>query len=244
MQRIVLTVLLALLATAGHGARATTTDSAFQADVHDRSSLQRGARIFVNYCLSCHSAAYMRFSRLAADLGVPEELVQEKLMFTTDKIGDTMKVAMTATDGEAWFGARPPDLSVIARARGAGWLYRFFTTFYLDPERPNGVNNLTFRDTAMPHALWDLQGWQRAVAQPREDAAQGHEVVGLELAEPGKLTDEAYRELVGDLVNFLVYLGEPVRAARERMGIGVLLYLVVFLVVAFLLKNEYWKDVH
>ncbi len=237
MQGIVLAILLTLAAAPWYGVQA----AAFESDVHDRASLQRGARVFVNYCLSCHSASYMRFSRLAADLDLSEVLVQERLMFATDKIGNTMNIAMSGSDAEAWFGVRPPDLSVIARARGDDWLYRFLTSFYLDASRPTGVNNLVFRDTAMPHVLWELQGWQRPIVRP--GAGGGSEITGLELVKPGTLDEAAYRGLVGDLVNFLVYLGEPVRAARERMGVGVLLFLAVFLVVAILLKREYWKDI-
>lgn len=241
---IALMILLSLQSAPWDAARAVTIDSGFEADVNDKASLQRGARVFVNYCLSCHSATYMRFSRLAADLAIPEELVRKDLMFATDKIGDTMDVAMKAGDAEAWFGVRPPDLSVIARARGADWLYRFLTTFYLDTSRPNGVNNLVFKDTAMPHVLWELQGWQKAMLGPATDGSGRQDIIGLELEKPGTLDEKGYSGLVADLVNFLVYLGEPGRAARQRVGFGVLLFLAVFLVVAVYLKKEYWKDVH
>ncbi len=218
-----------------------------EVDLGDRASLQRGARTFVNYCVSCHSAAYMRYSRLAEDLGLSEDLVEDNLMFTTDKIGETMQVAMRSSDAERWFGGvAPPDLSVIARARGADWLYTFLLTFYEDRDRPAGVNNLAFKDTAMPHVLWELQGLQRPVTEQVSDAhGEAHErITGFELAVPGRLDESEYRALVRDLVGFMVYLGEPVKLVRYRLGFWVLAFLVVFTVLAYLLKREYWKDVH
>jgi ubiquinol-cytochrome c reductase cytochrome c1 subunit len=216
----------------------------YDADLGDRASLQRGARLFVNYCLSCHSASYMRFNRLGRDLGIPEDVLLENLMFGTDKPGDTMTVAMQSADAERWFGVAAPDLSVTARARGDDWLYTYFMTFYRDPKRPTGVNNLAFRDVAMPHVLWELQGWQRAVPaeKPQDGAAAGIE--RLELETPGKLEPKEYERAVRDLVNFLVYLGEPVKLQRATIGGWVLLYLFVLLVVVYLLKREYWRDVH
>lgn len=216
----------------------------YDADLDDRASLQRGARLFVNYCLSCHSAAYMRFNRLGRDLGIPEEVLLENLMFGTDKPGDTMTVAMQPQDAERWFGVAAPDLSVTARARGDDWLYSYFMTFYRDPKRPTGANNLQFRDVAMPHVLWELQGWQRLV--PGEGGEDGgtHGVGQLELTTPGTLTPKEYERAVRDLVNFLVYLGEPVKLQRATIGGWVILYLLVLLVVVYLLKREYWRDVH
>ncbi|NNE37096.1 MAG: cytochrome c1, partial [Gammaproteobacteria bacterium] len=135
----------------------------FTADLSNQEALQRGARTFVNYCLTCHSASYMRYNRMGEDLGIPDDILLENFMFGTDKIGDTMNIAMSAESGEKYFGIAPPDLSVTARARGAEWLYNYFMTFYLDPSKPTGVNNLVFKDVAMPHVLWELQGWQQAV---------------------------------------------------------------------------------
>ena len=209
-------------------------------DPGDDESLQRGARIFVNYCFSCHSASYMRFSRVAEDLSLSDKLVINNLMFVTDKIGNTMNVAMQPKEAEAWFGVAPPDLSVIARSRGADWLYSFFTSFYSDPIRPSGVNNLVFKDTAMPHVLWELQGFQELVQEV--DAEK--KITSLKLATPGKLDEKEYQRTVNDLVNFLVYLGEPVTQERKRVGFWVLLFLAVFAVITFLLKKEYWKDIH
>ncbi|MGQ0657029.1 MAG: cytochrome c1 [Chromatiales bacterium] len=215
-------------------------------DLGDKASLQRGAQTFVNYCLSCHSASYARYSRLAEDLEIPEEVVTANMMFVTDKVGNTMNVAMRKDDAENWFGVPPPDLSVIARSRGADWLYTFLLTFYLDPARPTGVNNLAFKDTAMPHVLWELQGLQRPVV---DDGSESHskgtgQISRTELATPGRLTETAYRQTVRDLVNFLVYLGEPARLVRYRVGFWAMLFLIGFFCLAYQLKKEYWKDVH
>jgi ubiquinol-cytochrome c reductase cytochrome c1 subunit len=174
------------------------------------------------------------------DLGLPEEAVQKNLLFgTARKPSSTMKVAMRPRDASTWFGVAPPDLSVIARARGADWLYSYLLDYYLDPGRPNGVNNLTFPDTAMPHVLWDLQGLQRRVEGEGE-----HGAPKLELVTPGKLSPEQYQRTVADLVTFLVYIGEPAKLVRYKVGALVLVFLVIFTVLAYLLKKEYWKDVH
>ena len=212
----------------------------------DTNGLQNGAKLFVNYCLSCHSAAYMRYSRLSQDLGIEEDLVASNLMFTSDKIGDTMQVAMKGSDAAAWFGIAPPDLSVIARSRGANWLYSFLTTFYVDESKPTGVNNLQFTDTAMPHVLWELQGLQRPITETETDAhGEAHEkIVGLEPITEGLMSAADYREAVRDLVTFLVYMGEPAKLVRHKMGAWVISFLLVFLICAYLLKREYWKDVH
>jgi ubiquinol-cytochrome c reductase cytochrome c1 subunit len=232
-----------------HGAALAKGDGAtmqYEADLSNRESLQRGAQLFVNYCLSCHSAAYMRYNRLGRDLDIPENLLKANLMFGTDKTGETMTVAMNPQDAEQWFGVPPPDLSVTARARGASWLYNYFMSFYLDPARPAGVNNLVFKDVAMPHVLWELQGWQQPIIT-EETAADGtvmHVVSDLELVSPGRLDEAGYQRAVGDLVNFLVYLGEPIQLKRHRIGAWVIAYLLVLLVVVYLLKREFWKDVH
>lgn len=207
-------------------------------DLHDQQSLQRGARLFVNYCVSCHSASHMRYSRLAKDLGLSEKEVAENLMFATDKIGDTMRVAMRPDDGEAWLGIRPPDLSTIARSRGPDWLYTFLNAFYEDPSRATGVNNLLIKDTAMPHALWELQGTQQRKADGSTGLAQ------LALIAPGKLSEADYRRAVTDLVNFLAYVGEPIKLVRQNLGFWVVGFLVVLLVVVYQLKQEYWKNIH
>lgn len=239
--------LLPLLALLSSGAYAATSGNLMHADVDlgNRASLQRGARTFVNYCVSCHSAGYARYSRVATDLGIPESVVAQSMMFTTEKVGDTMQVAMRKEDGEAWFGISPPDLSVVARARGADWLTTFLSTFYLDPKRPTGVNNLAFKDTAMPHVLWELQGLKRPSMETRVEG--GHETVhitGLETVSAGLESDETYAGTVRDLVNFLVYLGEPAKLVRYKVGFWVMLFLFGFFWIAYLLKKEYWRDVH
>ena len=215
-----------------------------EVDLSDQTSLQRGAKLFTNYCLSCHSAAYMRFNRMGQDLGISDDVLKTNFMFGADKVGDTMQIAMNKADAERYFGVAPPDLSVIARARGADWLYTYFKTFYIDEKRPFGVNNLMFRDVGMPHVLWKLQGRQRLNA-PEDDSehhAPGYE--DLQLITPGTQTEEEYDQTVRDLVNFMVYMGEPIKLKRTRIGIWVMVYLFIFLIVAYLLKKEYWRDVH
>ncbi len=215
-------------------------------DVANTASLQRGARNFVNYCMGCHSAKYVRYSRLAADLGLTEAQVMENLMFTGDAIHDTMQIALPQDAAARWFGTAPPDLSLIARARGTDYIYSFLKSFYLDPKRPTGVNNLVLPGTSMPHVLWELQGYQAAVYDGESDPA--HDAVhkkfkGFELAQPGLLTPAEYDQFVRDTVNFLDYIGEPMQLQRRSLGFYVLGFLLVFFLLAFLLKKEYWKDV-
>ena len=219
-------------------------------DLSDRKSLQRGARTFVNYCLSCHSASFMRYNRLGRDLHISESVLRENFMFGTDKTGDTMTVALNRLEAEKYFGVAPPDLSVTARSRGADWLYTYLMTFYRDKTRPNGVNNLAFEDTAMPHVLWELQGWQEPVYREEihEDGSIGKVIDHLEVVaepadKPGPYQDETYGETVADLVNFMVYLGEPIKLKREKIGAWTITYLLVLLVLVYLLKREYWRDV-
>lgn len=244
MSGIRLFVVACLIAAPAFAAAAGTMR--FHTDLSNQQSLQRGARLFVNYCLSCHSAAFMRYNRVGADLGIPESVLKANLMFGTDKPGDTMMVAMNPQEAERWLGVAPPDLSVIARARGADWLYQYFMTFYRDPTRPTGVNNLAFKDVAMPHVLWELQGWQRPVYREEQgDGGEAFQLVDhLELESPGLLTEEEYAAAVTDLVNFLVYLGEPIKLKRYTIGFWVIVYLLILLVIVYLLKREYWRDVH
>ena len=215
-------------------------------DVTDKASLQRGARIFMNYCMGCHSAAYMRYNRIGEDLGIEESILQSNLMFGTEKSGDTMTIAMQKGDAEKFFGTAAPDLSVIARSRGADWLLSYFMTFYRDDSRPFGVNNLAFKDVAMPHVLWELQGIQKPVYKTvqKEDGTQQEVIDHLELETPGTLDSEGYQNTVNDLVNFLVYVGEPAQIQRKNIGVAVILYLLVLLVIVYMLKKEYWKDIH
>jgi ubiquinol-cytochrome c reductase cytochrome c1 subunit len=221
----------------------------------DPASLQRGAQVFVNYCMGCHSANYMRYNRLT-DLGLTEPQILDNLVFTGVKVGDLMKTAMDARDSKEWFGAPPPDLTVIARARasgagsGADWLYSYLRGFYRDPSRPNGWNNTVFPNVGMPHVLWQLQGEQvlkteaRTIPVGSQGDVEQREVQKLVLSKPGAMKPAEYDRMVADLVNYLSYMSEPVRSFRVRLGIYVLLFLGVLLVLAYLVKNEYWKDIH
>ncbi len=204
----------------------------------DTAALQNGAKVFVNYCLSCHSASYMRYNRLK-DIGLSDDQVRENLLFTADKVGEPMKISMQRAEAKQWFGAAPPDLTVIARARasefgsGSDWLYTYLRTFYRDETRPTGWNNVAFSNVGMPHVLWELQGEQ---------------VMGddhhLKLVKPGKLKPEEYDALVADLVGFLKYMGEPVGEFRKNLGIAVLIVLSLLFVLSYALKREFWKDIH
>ena len=216
-------------------------------ELGDRASLQRGAKLFINYCAGCHSAQFMRYSQLGRDLGLTEEQVRANLMFSTDKPGDPIHATVSDADAGAWFGQPPPDLSLTARARGADWIYTYLMTFYRDENRPFGANNLVFPDVAMPHVLVDLQGVQvRKDPGGADDQGSGATSAMdlLELAEPGRMNVAEYRRTVRDLVNFLVYLGEPAKLHRYTIGGWVLLFLIVFFVISRLLYKEYWKDVH
>jgi ubiquinol-cytochrome c reductase cytochrome c1 subunit len=211
-------------------------------DLRDQASLQRGARMFVNYCLSCHSAAYMRYNRMGHDLEIPEPLLKEDLMFASDKTGDLMQVAMPAEDGKEWFNVAPPDLTLVTRYRGAQWVYDYLHGFYRDETTSTGWNNVVFPNVAMPNVLYLLQGTQRAVFQTKPDGTKVFD--HFELQRPGSMDAQEYDNTVRDLTNFLVYLGEPARLVRYRIGAYTLIFLAVFFVFVYLLKKEYWKDVH
>ncbi len=215
-------------------------------DPYDKESLQRGAEYFANYCFNCHAISYMRFNRIAEDIDMTEDEVREKLMFTGAKFGDTMKIAMSEKSAEQWFGTAPPDLSVVSRSRGPNWLYTYLRSFYKDTERPWGVNNSIFKDVAMPHVLYELQGLQVPIYDTRvsDDGASHQYISGYELAEKGQLTPAEFDVFVTDLVNFLAYVGEPAKTTRLSLGKWVLGFLAVFFVITLLLKKEYWKDLH
>jgi ubiquinol-cytochrome c reductase cytochrome c1 subunit len=216
-----------------------------EVDLSNQTSLQRGAKTFANYCLSCHSAAYMRYNRMGKDLGISDDVLKTNFMFGTDKVGETMKIAMSPSDADKFFGVVPPDLSVIARSRGADWLYSYFKTFYVDESRPFGVNNITFKDVGMPHVLWQLQGIQRLTELAHEDGVHHSPTYDdLEIITPGSQNEEEYDRTVRDLVNFLVYLGEPIKLKRTKIGVWVMVYLFIFMIITYLLKKEYWRDVH
>ena len=214
------------------------------ADIKNTESLQRGARNFMNYCSGCHSLTYLRYNRLAADLGIPASELPT-LMFTSDKAFDTINSSMPK-DSEGWFGKQPPDLSLIARARGVDYLYSYMKGFYVDKTRPWGVNNLYLPSAAMPDVLAQLHGLQKPVFknEPDDHGSARMVLVGVDTMTPGALKPEEYDQFVRDIANFLDYAGEPVKDKRQSMGVFVTLFLLVFFVFAYLLKKEYWKDVH
>jgi len=211
-------------------------------DLSDKASLQRGARIFVNYCLSCHSAGYMRYNRMGHDLGISDELVKENLLFAADKVGELMTAVMPKADAKTWFGVAPPDLSLVTRSRGPKWFYTYMRSFYLDNKSPSGWNNTVFPHVAMPHVLYEWQGHQRAVF--KKDAHGAELFESFELERPGSMSADEYNNAMRDLTNFMVYLGEPAKLVRYKIGIYVLIFLAFFSVFAYLLKKEYWKDIH
>jgi len=247
IKKILLAVLLcpALALAAGPSVRLDRAP----VDPSDAASLQRGAQVFVNYCLNCHSANYMRYNRLQ-DIGLTEQQIRDNLVFTDAKVGDLMKIAMDPKLAREWFGNAPPDLSVIARSRaspagsGADWLYTYMRSFYRDTSRPMGWNNVVFPNVGMPHVLYELQGEQ--VLQDVKVQGPGYPVTvqRLALAKPGTLSPVEYDRMAADLVNYLVYMGEPARADRVRIGLYVLLALSLLFALLFALKKEYWKDVH
>jgi ubiquinol-cytochrome c reductase cytochrome c1 subunit len=221
--------------------------------VTDMAALQRGAKLFVNYCLNCHSAAFMRYNRMT-DIGLTEAQIKENLLFATDKVGDTMKVSLDPKQAKEWFGATPPDLTVIARSRsavgqgsGADYLYTYLRTYYRDDTRATGWNNLAFPNVGMPHVLWELQGQQRAIYASEKDPHDPTKTVqvfkGFEQITPGTMSPTQYNEAVADLVAYLQWMGEPAQKQRVRIGVWVLLFLAGFTVIAWRLNAAYWKDI-
>ncbi|MGO4305136.1 MULTISPECIES: cytochrome c1 [unclassified Cupriavidus] len=212
-------------------------------DTSDVSSLQRGAKLFVNYCLNCHGASMMRYNRLK-DLDLTDDQIRQNLLFSADKVGETMTIALPPKDAKVFFGATPPDLSVISRARGNDWLYTYLRTFYRDDARATGWNNLVFPSVGMPHVLWELQG-QRAAkfAEVEEHGEKVHKFAGFEQLTPGKLSTQEYDQAAADLVNYLNWMSEPAQSHRKRLGVWVLLFLLMFTVFAWRLNAAFWKDV-
>jgi ubiquinol-cytochrome c reductase cytochrome c1 subunit len=215
----------------------------------DQASLQRGAKTYMNYCLGCHGIKYMRYDGLATGIGITDEegkilsdVVKENLMFVGNKLTDSINTVMPSAQAESWFGTKPPDLSLVARSRGVDWLYSYMKTFYKDPSKPWGVNNLVFPDVGMPHVLLSLQGVQVPKYTKSESGEQIVESLHLQTA--GTLSVDEYDRTVADLVNFLSYVGEPVQLERKRLGGWVLVFLGIFLMFSYLLKREYWKDIH
>ena len=264
-----ITVLIALIVTASSVATVQAAGVAGVVDkanynMRDMTSLQNGAKLFVNYCLSCHSAEYSRYNRVAEDLGIPEALLKENLMFTTEKVGDLMKTTMPAEDAKEWFGITPPDLTLVSRVRKPDWVYTYLRAFYQDDNSPSGWNNSLFENVAMPHSMYELQGVQRLVGKIDPDhsassidahAAEGDvnsengslKVVGdaqFELVHAGKMTPEEFDSAMLDLTAFLVYLAEPAQLKRHRIGVFTLAFMIILMGLCYLLKKEYWRDVH
>jgi ubiquinol-cytochrome c reductase cytochrome c1 subunit len=255
MKKLLLNV-IALILSLGFVAGAQANSEGIQWDkapnkINDMASLQNGAKLFVNYCLNCHSAAYMRYNRLK-DIGLTEKQIKENLLFATDKVGETMKAAIDAKQAKEWFGANPPDLTVIARSRadgskgsGADYLYTYLRSYYRDDTKATGWNNLAYPNVAMPHALWELQGEQKPVFNEVEEHGHKTQVFAgkWELVKPGTMTPLQYNQAIGDLVGYMQWMAEPAQASRVRVGVWVLIFLLAFSLFAWRLNASYWKDV-
>ena len=213
-------------------------------DLGDRASLQRGAQLYMNYCAGCHSLKYMRYSRMAEDLGLTEDEVMKNLNFTGAKFGEQVQVSMPAAGGEKWFGKMPPDLSVISRVRGSDWIYTYLKSFYLDESRPLGWNNKLFPNASMPNPLWELQGLQHAEFGQPDPATGERHVESLKVTQAGRQDAREFDQTARDITNFLEYVGEPAALKRQSIGVWVILFLSALTFLAYLLKQEYWKDVH
>lgn len=240
MKKLLQSFLLLLMPLGVFAAGGMDLDSA-DIDLSDKASLENGAHLYVQYCLGCHSAKYIRYLNLADDFDIDEEEILSKVAPEGAGIYDKMLTAMNGHDSKKWFGTQPPDLSLIARSRGEDWLYSYLKGFYVDPKKPLGVNNAIFPDVGMPNPLWKLQGVQTAVFEE----VDGQQVITeLVLEKEGMMSEDEFDDAVNDIVNFLVYAGEPAQLERIDMGKYVLFFIFVFGILAYLLKKEYWKDVH
>ena len=246
MRQMILAMMLFIAPAVATAAAAGYHLDSANIDPGNQASLQRGAKLYVNYCMGCHSMNYQRYNRVARDIGLTDTEVEENLILTTAKVGDVMSIAMPEVDSKRWFGVPPPDLNLIARSNGVDWLYTYLRTFYRDPGRPFGANNAVFDQVGMPNVLWALQGSQDPVYETQTDA-RGDErqvLAGMELVQPGLLSPAEFDRSMRDLVNFLAYSAEPVKLERQALGVWVLLFLVLMTVVFYFLKKEYWKDIH
>ena len=249
MKKIILGMLAVFsMATAWSASEGIAWDKA-PVKVNDMASLQNGAKVFVNYCLNCHNAAYMRYNRLK-DIGLTEQQIKDNLLFATDKVGDTMKSSMDPKQAKEWFGGLPPDLTLITRSRsghggtGADYVYTLLRTYYRDDAKPTGWNNLAYPNIGMPNPLWELQGERKPVFETTKD--HGHDVQtfkGWETAKPGTLNSLQYDQTVGDLVNYLQWMGEPAQNTRVRIGVWVLIFLGIFALITWRLNAAFWKDI-
>ena len=239
-------ILFAMLPSLAMAAGANVPLDKANNDLTDQASLQNGAKLFMNYCFGCHSAQYQRYERVARDIGIPVELMKESLIFDPEaKVGDLMENAIPDQSAAKWFGGPAPDLTLVARVRGTDWLYTYLRSFYEDPARPFGVNNVVFPSVGMPHVLEELQGIPTAVFETQiVDGNEKQVVVATEIDGSGELNTEEYDQAVRDLVNFLEYSGDPVKLERHSLGWWVMGFLVLFTIVVVLLKKEYWRDVH
>lgn len=266
LKRLVLVTMSAGVAGAAVAAGGHALPFEYAPDTSNLPSVQRGAAYFMGYCSGCHSMKYLRYNRIGTDLQIPEDLLKANLMLTSDKPGDTIKSAMPAAAAKTWFGTEPPDLTLETRARGPSWVYSYLKSFYVDTTRPLGVNNAVLPGASMPHVLWELQGWQVKPATTSEHAgaeegaapastrgddgehaaggAHGANHTGLELAQKGTLSPQEYDKFVGDLVNFMAYAAEPGKAQRQSLGFKAIIYLILLMGLCYLLKKEFWKDVH
>lgn len=244
MRKLILATFLLLAPTALLAAGGGPALQHADVDLRDQASLQRGAKYFMNYCNGCHSLKYMRYNRLAQDLGIDEIALRQNLLFGEAKPGDLINKSMTDDDALKWFGVIPPDLTLVTRWRSSDWVYTYLKSFYLDSTRPYGVNNVLFPLVGMPHVLSDLQGRQEAVMEPAHEPGGTPVIKGVKLIEQGGLAPKEYDAMVRDITNFLTYAGEPFQVERERLGRYVLLFLGFLFILAYLLKKEYWKDVH
>ena len=251
MKKLLLSLIAALgLAAGAHAAGGGMAWDKAPVNITDQASLQNGAKLFVNYCLNCHSASFMRYNQLE-NIGLSEQDIRDNLMFTGERVGDLMKIAARPAESKVWFGAAPPDLTLIARQRasgdgsGADWLYTYLRSFYRDSERPTGWNNVIFENVGMPHVLYELQGEQVAKVTEADDGHGGKvKTISLEQGKPGKMSKEEYDKATADLVSYLVWMGEPMADTRKTIGTVVLAFLGLLFVLSYLLKKNYWKDVH
>ena len=255
MKKLILTLLVAF----GFAGGALSNEGGIQWDrfpvekLTDNAALQHGAKLFVNYCLNCHSAAYMRYNRLR-DIGLTDDEIKKNLLFATEKVGDTMKVSLDPKQAKDWFGGLPPDLSVITRSRsdmskgtGADYVYTYLRSYYRDDTKTTGWNNLAFPGVAMPHVLWELQGQRGAKFVEQKDAHDpsktAHVFAGFEQLTPGAMSSQQYDEAVGDLVGFLQWMSEPAQGQRVRLGVWVMIFLTIFAFIAWRLSAAYWREV-
>ncbi len=247
MKKLILILLASLLPVSGFASGGGPELLSANIDLTDKAALQRGAKYYVNYCSGCHSLKYFRYSSME-DFDLSEADIRENLIPTSANLGDQMKIGMPTLAASEWFGAAPPDLTLVARLKhgGGDWLYSYMKGFYLDDSRPMGVNNTVFPNVGMPHVLWELQGMQKAVMKEMH-AEDGHtEMVidHLEMVEPGTLSEKEYDRLVKDLVTYLVHVSEPMKLERQRLGVWVMLFLAFLMFLAYLMKKEFWKDIH